>query len=293
MSIQDVIRLKQQQDRNFEPSHNLSWGVIVEVDGSTSPPNRPNMTWVDMFNKSNGRIAVLNDSTLYANGTPVRLSPADKPPFVKITGTYENSLNPVTTQELTNYNAPAHAINHQYPSESNIGLDVIKVYQPALQPLKTTGNGIDLTVTTQALLWLLDGSRREFLGKETDLTSYVPIVSGETRRVLIYLDKNTGLLEVSSGTAVLGVIPIPYPTAPTNSIPSAYVKLTYGQSTVVTVTHIEDARGFITGDGATQPYKATQNGQIVIALDGSFQVAKPILDSRGNVITDNGEIVTI
>jgi hypothetical protein len=39
------------REEQFEPSHNTPWGVIVEVDSSTSPPNRPNMTWVDMYNQ--------------------------------------------------------------------------------------------------------------------------------------------------------------------------------------------------------------------------------------------------
>lgn len=294
MNLRDVRRQKAQQEQRFEPAHNLMWGVIVAVEGSTTPPNRPNMTWVDLYKKSNGRLAVLNDSTLYVEGTPVRLGPADKPPYVKIIGTYEDSLNPVTTQELTNYNAPAHRINHQYESEGNVGVDAVKVYQPAIQPLKTTGNGTDLTVTTQALIYLVDGVRRVFVGVETDLTSYVPGVAGQTRRVLLYLVKSTGLLEVVSGTAVSGAIPAPYPAAPAGSIPSAYVRLANGQTAVTTATHCEDARGFLTGNGASSPFTATQDGQIIIAIDGSFQVRTPLINSRGVVMTNNaGEVMTI
>ena len=293
MSIRDVRRLKAQQEQKFEPSHNRLWGVIVAIDGSTSPPHRPNMTWVDMYNKSNGRLAVLNDSTLYVEGTPVRLGPADKPPYVKITGTYEESLNPVTTQEITNYNAPPHRINHQYESESNKGVDAVKVYQPAIQPLKTTGNGTDLTVTTQALIYQVDGIRKSFVGAETDLTSYVPSTAGQARWVLLYLDKSTNTPNVSSGTAVSGAIPIPYPTAPADSIPSAYVKLTNAQTAVTTATHIEDARGFLTGNGASSPFTATQDGQIVIVVDGSFQVRTPLVNVQGHIITHNGEILTV
>ena len=173
-------------------------------------------------------------------------------------------------------------------------MDAVKVYQPAIQSLKTTGNGTDLTVTTQALIYLVDGVRKSFVGAETDLTSYVPSTAGQTRRVLLYLDKSTNTLNVSSGTAVSGAIPIPYPTAPADSIPSAYVKLTNAQTAVTTATHVEDARGFLTGNGATSPFAATQDGQIIIAVDGNFQVKTPLINSRGIVMTSiTGEIMTI
>lgn len=295
-NVRDVRRLKAQQEQRFEPSQGRTWGVIVSVDGSTTPPNNPNMVWVDVLNKSNGRLKVMNDSTLYVEGTPVWLKPVDNknPLLLKIDGTYNESVNPVTTQELTNYNAPEHGENHQYVTESNVGVDAVKVYQPAIQPLKTTGNGTDLTVTTQALIYLVDGVRRVFVGAETDLTSYVPSVAGQRRWVLLYLDKRTAVLEVLAGMVTSGAIPLPYPTAPVNSIPSAYVKLTNGQTAVTTVTHIEDARGFLNGNGASSPFTATQDGQIIIAIDGSFQVRTPLVNSYGVIMTNNaGEIMTI
>jgi hypothetical protein len=43
-----------------------------------------------------------------------------------------------STTNLGQFNTSPHAPNHQYVSESDIGADVVKVYQPALQPLKIT-----------------------------------------------------------------------------------------------------------------------------------------------------------
>ena len=294
-TIADIRRQKAKADQKFEPNHNTPWGVIVAVDGSTSPPNRPNMTWVDMYNRSNGRLAVINETTIKTAGTPVQLAPAPKPPYLTVVGTYNESLNPTdSTTNLGQFNTSPHAANHQYPSEAEIGGDPVKTYQPAIQMLKTTGDGLTLVCSVQPLIYLIDGTRKVFPGATVDLTSYVPVTSGQSKRVLIYLDKETNNLAVESGTAVSGAIPIPYPVAPVNAIPSCYVKLTNGQTAVTTATHIEDARGFLTGNGAQTPYKATQDGQIIIAEDGDFIVALPLVDLYGDILTDaNGEIITL
>ena len=292
-TLADIKRQKASYEEQFEPNHNTPWGVIVQVDGSTSPPNRPNMTWVDMYNRSNGRLAVLNDTTIKTAGTPVQLGPAPKPPFLAVVGTYNDSLHPTdSTTKLGQFNAPPHAQNHQYTDETNKGADAVLVYQPALQQLKLTSS-TGLVCRVEPLIYLIDGTRKVFPGATVDLTSYVPSSSGQTRRVLVYLDKDTNNLAIVEGTAVSGAIPIPYPTAPTNAIPSGYVKLTNGQTSIVTATHIEDARGFLTGNGSQSPYKATQDGQIIIAESGEFQVRLPLVDQYGLILTSaNGQIIT-
>ena len=292
-TLADIQRQKAQYEENFEPNHNTPWGVIVEVDGSTSPPNRPNMTWVDMYNRSNGRLAVINDTTIKTAGTPVQLGPAPKPPYLAVVGTYNDSLHPTdSTTNLGQFNTAPHAPNHQYTSESNKGADAVLVYQPALQPLKLTSS-TGLVCRVESLIYLIDGTRKVFPGATINLTSYVPSTSGQSRRVLVYLDKETNNLAVESGTAVSGAIPIPYPVAPETAIPSGYVKLTNGQTTISNSAHIEDARGFLTGNGATSPYKATAEGQIIIVQDGEFVVALPLVDQYGLILTNqNGEIIT-
>ncbi len=292
-TLSDIKRQKARYEEQFEPNHNTPWGVIVEVDSSTSPPNRPNMTWVDMYNRSNGRLAVINDTTIKTAGTPVQLGPAPKPPYLAVIGTYNDSLHPTdSTTNLGQFNTSPHAANHQYPTESNKGADAVLVYQPALQSLKITSSS-GLVCRVEPLIYLIDGTRKVFPGATINLTSYVPSTSGQSRHVLVYLNKETNNLAVESGTAVSGAIPIPYPVAPINAIPSGYVKLTNGQTTISNITHIEDARGFLTGNGSISPYKATQDGQIIIAEDGEFKVRLPLTDQYGLILTNsNGQIIT-
>jgi len=292
-TLADIKRQKAQYEEQFEPSHDTPWGVIVEVDGSTSPPNRPNMVRVDMYNQGKGDLAVWNSTTIKTAGTPVQLGPAPKPPYLAVVGTYNDSLHPTdSTTNLGQFNTSPHAPNHQYVSESDIGADVVKVYQPALQPLKIT-NSTGLVCRVEPLIYLIDGTRKVFPGATINLTSYEPSSSGQSRKVLVYLDKETNNLAVESGTAVSGAIPIPYPIAPETAIPSGYVKLTNGQTVITTATHIEDARGFLSGNGSSTPYKANANGQIIIAEDGEFKIRLPLVDLYGDILTNsNGEIVT-
>jgi hypothetical protein len=292
-TLADIKREKARYEENFEPNHNTPWGVIVEVEGSTSPPNRPNMTWVDMYKRSNGRLAVINDTTIKTAGTPVQLGPAPKPPYLAVVGTYNDSLHPTdSTTNLGQFNTALHAPNHQYTSESNKGADAVLVYQPALQPLKLT-SATGLVCRVESLIYLIDGTRKVFPGANINLTSYVPSTAGQTRRVLVYLDKTTNNLAVELGTAVSGAIPIPYPVAPETAIPSGYAKLTNGQATISNSAHIEDARGFLTGNGATSPYKASADGQIIIAEDGEFKVRLPLVDQYGLILTNSeGQIIT-
>lgn len=293
--LQDIRRQKARNDAQFEPNHDTPWGVIVEVNGSTSPPNRANMTWVDMWNRSNGRLAVINETTIKTAGTPVQLGPAPKPPYLAVVGTYNESLSPTdTTTNLGQFNTPPHAANHQYPTEATKGADAALIYQPAIQMLKLTGNGTDLTVSIQPLIYWVDGTRKTFPGADLDVTSYVPGTAGQTKRILVYLDKDTNNLAVVEGTAVSGAIPVPWPDAPDNAIPSDFVRLTNGQTAVTTTSHVDEGRGLLGGgNGALSPFRATADGQIIIAENGAFAVRTPLVDAYGDIITDSqGRIVT-
>jgi hypothetical protein len=295
-SIADIKRQKAQNDAQFEPNHETPWGVIVEVDGSTSPPNRPNMTWVDMYNRGLSRLAAINETTDKTAGTPVQLGPAPKPPYLKVVSTFDDSLNPTdSTTNLGQFNTSPHGPNHQWPTEATRGSDAAKIYQPAIQMLKLTGNGTNLTVSVQPLIYWVNGTRKTFPGANLDLASYVPGTAGQTKRTLVYLDKDTNNLAVVEGTAVSGAIPIPFPDAPANAIPSDFVRLTNGQTAVTTTTHVDEGRGLMGGgNGDTSPFEATADGQIIISENGAFVVAKPLVDIYGDILTDtSGTIVTV
>lgn len=271
-SKRDIILAREKREKKFEPVHPVPWGTIKNVNGSTTPTDRPGLVWVDMYNRSQGVIAVRNNTTIKTAGTPVQLGPDPKPPFLQVIGTYNDAGTP--QDDIKRYGVVEHGANHQIPTEATPGPDPIKIYQPAIQPLKVTGNGSDLTVTIQPLIYLVNGTRKNFQGDTVDLTSNVPSTAGQSRQVLVYLDKGTGTIETTNGTAVSGATPTPYPTVLNGSIPAGYVKLTNGQTAVTTATHITDTRPiFNTGMEQT-------SGNIVT-------------DQYGDIVTANGEVVTV
>jgi hypothetical protein len=133
-----------------------------------------------------------------------------------------------------------HALEHQ-PG----GYDPLNVYLRMLVPLRTTPI-TGLTVQVAPLVYSVSGTPTIFLGTNSlDLTSNVP-ASGLARYVLIYLNTSTNAIATSNGSTVVDsktVIP-PLPANPTNSIPSAYVRLA-GDQTTIAEDDTRDARVLI------------------------------------------------
>lgn len=291
-TIRDAaLKQKQQQVKHFEPLRNAIAAVVKSINGSIEVPTAPGYVYVSILNQPESLTAARNEGINVAAELPVLVGDDPKATYgLKIIGLYPHGLPPADQEDINLFGVGAHAQNHQMPSEDNLGSDPVKVYQPALQPLKTTGNG-SLTVATQAYIYHLEGVRRTFTGIETDLTSYVP-GAGLIRRVLLYLDTATSLIAVESGTAVIdnGAIPIPYPEIPEGAIPSAYVTLENGQTAVVTASHVEDARDFLRGRNLDQAFAADRVGQVLFCIDGaSFSARLPLTSlSQGWLVGSNG-----
>lgn len=297
MTVRDVMLINQERVESREPRHVVIACVIVEVSGSTSPSNRPNMVYVKEMNRPESRRAVWNTTTLKTAGTPVKVEiDPNSQDGGRVIGIYDATLLPTEAELVSRGDVGVHAPNHQMPSESNVGPDPVLVYQPAVQPLKTAGDGATLVVTTQELIYNVEGTRKFFEGVLTDLSSYVPSTVGRALRVLLYLDVETNLREVLVGAEVVnsGAIPIPYPKVPQKAIPSAYVKLVYGQTAVTTATDVDDARSFYSSYGNYSfPLSPTEDGQIIIVQDGEFALGVPMVDIYGDIMTNSdGTILT-
>lgn len=298
-SSRDVTLQNRARIATREPRHEKIACVIVRRDGLLSPVNRPNLSFVRELGRPESQRVVWNDTTLREENTPVwvEIDP-NRSDGGKVVGINDGVLLPTEAQIVSRGNVGIHGDNHQYPGEAaaSIGPDPVLVYQPAFQPLKTTGNGMTLIVSTEPLIYNVEGTRKVFDGITTDLTSSVPSTASRSVRVLLYLDVTTNLVEVSAGTEVIDsvAIPVPYPKVPQGSIPSGYVKLTNGQTAVTTATHVDDARAFYSSFGSySLPFTPTAEGQILIVENGKFAVGVPVTDAYGDIVTDsNGEIVT-
>jgi len=298
----DLQVSKQRYFRQFEVKRDIARARVIEVDGSVESEFKPGYAHVLIYGVQEGghTTAKMGHSQVVAD-MPVLVARDPVNPYEwQILGAFLDEVVPSASITITRYRVENHAENHQWPSEADIGPDPVKVFQPALQPLKTTGDGATLTVTIQPLVYVVGGVKRSFLGTTTDLTSSVP-AAGLTRRVLIYLDETTNLITVLEGTTVAsgGALPVPYPVIPDNARASAFVQLTNGQTAITTGTHVEDTRDFLvpsSGSSGSLP-SATQLGQILYAGEGGEWIAAtPVVDpTDGNIVTDptDGTIVVV
>lgn len=300
MSVRDIKILQKQRDERLAPEQSVP-AVVVAVSGSVNVSGRTSYIWVSEFNQPQSLIQALNLTGVQPiEGNLIELGNPNQAGIRQVLRMWDGAYGYTTDSDgLGALSAPPHSQAHQYPSESGIGPDPVLVFQPALQVLKCTGDGATLSVTVMPLdSYRLNDTHKSFSGSSFDLTSSVPSISGTVRYALVYLNAQTNSLDSVDGTAVpnSGAILIPKPAVPDYAIPSAYVKLAYGQSAIVTATHVVDAREFLhlrEEDGVVGG--ATEIGQILYSVDGiSFAPHLPMVASDGGIMmTDDGHIMVV
>ena len=279
-----------------EPKRERIPGIITAINGSVNPDHRPNWVHVrlNMFPDTTVYSA-FNDATLHIEGLWVWLEAApDEKIGLRVTGEYFGAVSPDEVVTAGRLNVPNHGANHQIPTETDVGPDPTLIFQPAIQMLKTTGDGETLIVTVQPATYSVGASTHSFPGARVNLTSHVPSVAGRVRYALLFLATGPGLITVVNGQEAPnnGVSPIELPTRPATGINSAYVRLEFGQTAVLTSSDVIDARSFFgeVGGGLPTPTRA---GEILISDGLSFKVALPVVDAYGLIMTNaDGTITT-
>lgn len=290
IQVRDNILAINEKIATREVRHEPFKAVIVSVHGSTIPQNLPDWVWVAESNQPESRHIVYNDKVAPIEGLPVWVQESPNPPHqLEIIKTYGSAANPGSTISI--FNLPNHAANHQIPTEISAGHDPVLTYLPAIQSLKTTGSGLNLTVYTQPYIYHSGGVRYTFSGLFSDMTPYLPS-AGMIRRVLVYLDLATGTLGYVAGTEVADTDPAPWPNIPTGTRPSAYITLTASQTTISTAEHIADTRD-IWGDGG-DTITPDHIGQIMYSVDGlEFTPELPMVNADGIMLTVDGYIMVV
>lgn len=305
MTVRDIQIAQAESQAKQEPVRVFTPAVLVYVnspDLDAKVNGKAGYVWASEFNQPQSNFQILNKATPPTVGLQVKIGYPEKPPFERqVIGIWDElPLVPGYDEDDAGaLNSHPHRQSHQYPSETNPGTDPVLIYQPALQMLKTTGDGATLTVTVQALpSYRYHDTHKSFPGATLDLTSYVPGTANTVLYVLVYLDAKASVLKALAGTAVTdnGIIPIPKPILPGNGIASAYVKLSNGQSSITTATHVVDAREFLEPkqDG-TDIGGATEVGQILYSQDGAtFTPSIPLVNDFGEIMTNNdGKILVV
>ncbi len=268
---------RQERGKKFEGARGTVPAKIVSVNGSTTPANRPNMTWIALWGRDENRTQAFNPTSQRAAGDAVLVSHSPSVDYQwQVIGPYYGDILRNENVNASRYASPTHGANHQIPTEDNPGPDPVNIFQPALMPFKATGNGVDFTLAVRPLIYLHEGIRRAFAGSAFDLTGFVP-GAGLARYVLVYLDPNFNSLNTVSGSTVPDspAITPPLPTIPARGYPTAYVRLFGGQTAVVTSRDVLDARSFLAANEAFLRLSGgTMSGNINLA-DNSF--LRPVL----------------
>lgn len=245
--IRDLKQVRESRSRQFEPYTNPQPAKIFSLDGSIYVPGLPNFVWVHQFGMDESPMAVRRGSSAVTEGLWVWIGPSPKPPHQwEILGHYSGDMEFNYYNYVGNTSVAAHAPTHEWPTEATKGYDAVKVFQPALQMLKTTGDNGSLVVDVSGVIY--GPKNKRLAGTTFDLTSYVP--ASDSVPVLLYLDIDTDSLDAVTGTYTSGGdIYTPgsytYPQLPSSAIPSAYIILSAGQTEISTTTDIFDARTFL------------------------------------------------
>lgn len=298
-NLRNAIRARKKRERNFADFWIVSPATITTEGGTTTFDEAgASYTWIFLHNHPSGKMAVLNPTAITEDGTPVLAARNPKSPHRWSIIGLDTSRVRGGTQAASRYAVGLHGPNHRMVNEFDIGPDPVEIFQAALMPLKTVGDGATLVVRTYPYIYTAAYKRYSYGGVDTDLTSYVP-GAGLTRKVLLYLDRDTNTLNVEAGATVLdgGALPAPEPIPPAgiNAELSALVNLTNGQTAITTAGGILDCRDVLkdrdTNIG-TLPV-ATAPGQVLIADEALNWISvTPIIDEEGYWMSgDNDELV--
>lgn len=279
----------------YAESSDLIHGIVFSISGSIYADRGSNFVWVHEWGiNSSQKQAYLPPHISVWEGAGVLMQEAPRGPYeFEIVRVHGSPYPRAVMLDSVNYRRAQmgnHGPNHQYPTEATVGPDPTLIWAPALQMLKSVGNGVDMTVTVGPLYYGVGASRAYFptgtASQDVDLTSYIPSV-GYRRRVLVYLDTGTGTLAVEAGAEALSNPA--WPDTPYGGIASAYFTLTATHTAIDMAVDYTDARRFLDGGiGAVLP---TAAGQMLFANSDLEWQAGKIVTSGGDVVVSGGDVV--
>lgn len=289
--------MRREKQREFAPASDSIHGVVFSIGGSIYADRGNNFVWVHEFGApASQNQAYLPPHLSVWDGAGVIIEEAPRKPYeFEIVRVYGSPYPRAILQDSTNYRRAQvgiHGPNHQYPTEATKGPDPTLIWTPAIQNLKSVGNGVDMTVTVGPLYYGVGASRAYFptgtASQDVDLTSYIPS-AGNKKRVLIYLDTSTGLLGVAEG-AEAATNP-PWPDTPYGGISSAYFLLTDSHTAIDMTVDYTEGRRFLDGGGGTGGLVPTEEGQMLfVDANLEWKLGK-IMTLGGDVLTSGGDVM--
>jgi len=256
MSLRDAILARRQREAQLETNRDITKAELIKVDGYVKVLDRPGYVWAREYGQHGGVFQVFNGSVTAWAGLPVLIAADPKYPS-------RRRILDVDWEILAQHSAydgnpflPEHASSHiRY--DGHYAADPVDVYLRMLIPLRCEPVS-GLKVRIAPFVYYVGGARQYYLGTDSlDLTDYVPTTAGKSRRVLVYLDTATNTAKVEPGA--LGSSVPPYPAVPAGGIPSAFVLLQYGDTTLNEKADFQDARPLFAAASGAAAMAATIN----------------------------------
>jgi len=233
--------------RRIQAKVEYTHGLLGNGQGQVKVSGRDDYVYVRPDRFSSRIFEVFNKRVTGDDGTPVLVG----------TLPWEPNLTQVIDVDWETYRQSGwgddhsavgyHGRTHEW-RDAAPGMDTFNVYRRQMGDLKTTpvGSGTtSVTVTSYSLTWL--GEQKAWPGTVGfSLNQAVPASTGTARLALVYWSPSSGTsgwLGVATGTLDIDspAINLNRPVTPAGTIPSAYVRLAGGQ-TSVTEFDIYDAR---------------------------------------------------
>lgn len=240
--LRDAVLARRTREAGLETNRDITKAELIRVDGHVKVLDRPGYVWAREYGQHGGVFQVFNPSVTAISGLPVLVAADPKyPSRRRVLGVdWETLANmPAGTMPPNAPYLPEHARSHER-YDGYYAADPVNVYLRMLVPLRCEAN-TGMTVRVAPLVYQINGQRIYYGGIESlDLSMHVPTTAGKGRRVLVYLDTTDNTAKISVGALGSGVA-LSYPAIPAAGIPSAYVRLVYGQ-TSLNERDFEDAR---------------------------------------------------
>ena len=241
--LRDAVLTRKKREQGLEASRDVTKAELIKVDGSVKVTGRTGYVWAREYGQHGGVFQVFNPKVSAWAGLPVLVAIDPKRPARRqVTGVDWDTIGALATYDGNPY-LPQHGPTHvRY--DGYYGPDPVDVYGRMLFPLRCE-SGTGLTVQVMPLVYQVGGTRVYYAGvDDLDVSSHVPGTSGKARQVLVYLDTADNEAKASPGalgSSAAGVA-LSYPSIPAGGIPSAYVRLAYGDTALAELSDFEDAR---------------------------------------------------
>jgi hypothetical protein len=274
--LKQVIKAKQEANKQFAKYRKVAKAITATVDTTDSCvcATRPGYYWVKEYGLDGGYIQAFNTGVQDRVGMPVLVGIEPQDPYRRVIISLDWGMIPFLFEDGDDlpgsFDLPPHADSHEW-SDADPGTDIVSTYQRAIVPLRAQYLS-SLTLSVAAGIYFHNGEVQRYSGQDIALTSYVPSISGNHKRVLLYLNPGTNSVQVQDQDEIDDGVEAVYDNTPSGTLPIAWAYLRYGDTTL-TDSDITDARSFLNSSLSIDDVISSQDlGILQLTIDHHLDI---------------------